>query len=357
MLYRIPDNRVRRAYRGGRELDRLAGVAAPADGDRPEDWILSTVAAVNPGMEPRPGEGLSRLELPDGTVTTLAERIARAPEATLGAAHWARHGAAPAFLLKFLDSSIRLHLQCHPTVEFSRRHLNADHGKAEGYVILATRAPDAYVYLGFQRPPTPEEWKREVEAQDVAAMLSHFDRVPVRPGDMFYVPGGIPHAIGEGVTMIEIMEPSDFAVRLEFEREGVVLPESARFMGRGVDFAVSMFDFRAWDLASLRRELFVSPRPLPAPGGGGELASCFDERYTPFFRLWKLTTDGASRVPLPSFAVVIVTEGRGVIAGAAEGRELPAKRGDRFFVEGREGGFAFAAAGGPATAVVALPPA
>ena len=86
MLYRIPDNRVRRSYRGGRELDRLAGVAAPADGDRPEDWILSTVAAVNPGMEPRPGEGLSRLELPDGTVTTLAERIARAPEAPIGPA-------------------------------------------------------------------------------------------------------------------------------------------------------------------------------------------------------------------------------------------------------------------------------
>jgi mannose-6-phosphate isomerase len=40
------------------------------------------------------------------------------------------------------------------------------------------------------------------------------------------VPGGMPHAIGEGVFMIEVMEPTDFAVRIEFERGGYVLPEN-----------------------------------------------------------------------------------------------------------------------------------
>jgi len=35
-----------------------------------------------------------------------------------------------------------------------------------------------------------------------------------------FIPGGILHAIGEGIFMVEIMEPSDLAVRFEFERAG-----------------------------------------------------------------------------------------------------------------------------------------
>ena len=43
--------------------------------------------------------------------------------------------------------------------------------------------------------------------------------------------------------MVEIMEPTDLTIRIEFERGGYVLPENARFMGRGIDFALSMFNY------------------------------------------------------------------------------------------------------------------
>jgi hypothetical protein len=45
-----------------------------------------------------------------------------------------------------------------------------------------------------------------------------------------------------GGRILDIMEPTDFVVRIEFERGGCVLPEEARFMNRDIDFALSMFN-------------------------------------------------------------------------------------------------------------------
>ena len=148
-------------------------------------------------------------------------------------------------MLKFLDSAIRLHIQCHPTIPFAQKHLNSNSGKTEAYVILSIRdeVKEPYIYMGFQNPPAKEDFKRMIEEQDTDAILSCFEKIPIKPGDVFMVPGGMPHAIGEGVFMIEIMEPTDFAVRIEFERGGYVLPEESRFMNRGIDFALSMFNF------------------------------------------------------------------------------------------------------------------
>ena len=64
----------------------------------------------------------------------------------------------------------------------------------------------------------------------------------MQPGDTYIIPGGTPHALGPGVLMVEIQEPSDLVIRFEFERGGYVLPESARFMDRGLDFALTVFD-------------------------------------------------------------------------------------------------------------------
>ena len=141
-------------------------------------------------------------------------------------------------------SSMRLHLQAHPTREFARQHLGQSWGKLEAYVILSTRPGcEPFIRLGFQHPPTPEEWQRIVIEQDIAAMDACFEPVPVRPGQVWFVPGGLPHAIGGGLTVLEIMEPSDLVVRCEFEREGIVVPPSARFMGREPADALRIFDF------------------------------------------------------------------------------------------------------------------
>src|SRR6185436_9066695 len=78
--------------------------------------------------------------------------------------------------------------------------------------------------------------------QDIAAIEACFDKIMVRPGDTFIIPGGTPHALGAGLFLVEIQEPSDLVVRFEFERAGYVLPEAARFMNRDVDFALTVFN-------------------------------------------------------------------------------------------------------------------
>src|SRR5581483_3343309 len=100
--------------------------------------------------------------------------------------------------------------------------------------VLATRetGPAPFIYIGFQRPPPAAELKHLIETQDIAAIEACFDKIPVRAGDTFIIPGGTPHALGAGIFMIEIQEPSDLVVRFEFERAGYVLPEAARFMQR-----------------------------------------------------------------------------------------------------------------------------
>lgn len=310
--YRIAPNRVWRTYLGGRTLDEISHAEAPADSHFPEDWLLSSTLARNIGREEFADEGISQVETADGTVkfTTLAEQF---PRELFGEAHCREFGTSAGFLLKYLDSSIRLHIQCHPSIPFAQQHLNSNSGKTEGYYILGVRPEcEGYLYLGFQRQPDPEKFKNAVAAQDIPEILSFFDRIPVKPGDCFLVPGGVPHAIGEGVFMVEMMEPTDFAVRIEFERGGYVLPESSRFMGRGIDFAMSMFDFSARNIDETRQAFFITPQELPISGEGKRF-SLLDERKTRCFRLEKLSIRGQAAIIHRSLRVFIVLSGSGTL--------------------------------------------
>ncbi len=111
----LPPNRVRRNYRGGAMLDALAGVDNPVDGDRPEDWLASTTEARNPGLQEIPGEGLAHITDSDGRQYTVKEMFEKYPEHFLGKKHLDKLGTNLGFLAKFLDSSMRLHVQAHPT--------------------------------------------------------------------------------------------------------------------------------------------------------------------------------------------------------------------------------------------------
>src|SRR5690606_19083178 len=106
---------------------------------------------------------------------------------------------------------------------------------------------------------TREQFRHWVETQDIAALESCFDRISVQPGETWLLPGGMPHALGPGVFMIEIQEPSDLVARFEFERAGYVLPESARFMDRGIDLALDMLDFTAWPAAEVATQFRCAP--------------------------------------------------------------------------------------------------
>jgi mannose-6-phosphate isomerase len=328
-LVLLPPNRVWRTYQGGRLLDELERRPAPRDTHFPEDWIASTTRATNVGRE-HLSEGVSQVRI--GAAThDFAALLASDPEYFLGAAHVAKFGAVPQLLVKFLDPSIRLHFQAHPTAEFARRFLNSPSGKTEAYHVLATRPEVAapYIYLGFQRPPSRAELRRMIEAQDIAAIEACFDRIPVQPGDTYLVPGGVPHALGEGVFLVEIQEPSDLVVRFEFERGGYVLPEAARFMGRGLEFCLDVFDPSAWPAGRILTEAKCPPRRRRALGPDSYQDNLIGPERTPCFSVRQSHYRGPATKTESSFYLGIVTDGACTLE--VNGRLHHLKRYDKFF--------------------------
>jgi mannose-6-phosphate isomerase len=324
-LLRLPPNRVWRTYPGGRTLDQLEGAAAPADSHRAEDWIASTTRATNPGRE-QISEGVSQVRVGlDAKPRDFAQLLASDAEYFLGAAHAQKFGAQPHLLVKFLDSGTRLHFQVHPTREFAQRVLGAPSGKTEAYHVLAVRdsahrpAPIAshpadvedvgYIYVGFQRPPSPAELRDYIVTQNLAAIEACFDKLAVKPGDTFIIPGGTPHALGAGLFLVEIQEPSDLVVRFEFERAGYVLPESARFMNRDVDFALRVFNFAPLTPINLDTRVRCRPRRLRDLGGGSHQDELIGPGQTDCFRVRKTFLRGPTVKDETSYVVAIVTAG------------------------------------------------
>jgi mannose-6-phosphate isomerase len=312
-MIELPQNRVWRSYQGGRILDEIVGKEDPQDSHYPEDWIGSVTTARNPDSQSK-DEGVSRVGI-NGQELLFTDLIAQDPEYFLGAGHVARFGHQPMVLVKLLDSAVRLQLQVHPTAEFAKAHLDSDSGKAEAYYILGVREDieEAFVYLGFQRPPEREELKRCIEEQDLETMEGFFDKIMVKPGDVLFIQGGIPHAIGGGIFMVEIMEPSDLVVRFEFERAGYTLPESARFMNRGLDFCLDIFDFSPKPESLVRRDYMFAPKLETTYGETAHRFSLIDADTTPCYRIKKSIIQGSVTREEDSFFTGVITAGSCVI--------------------------------------------
>jgi mannose-6-phosphate isomerase len=313
----LDPNPVWRSYRGGRVLRAFRGQPDTGDDHFPEDWLASTVAARNGPYSQGPGEGISRICW-NGRKMAVGKLLATEPKKMWGA-EYRRKRTNPGLgvLIKLLDASDRLQLQAHPDSQFVRRHLKGNAGKTECWYILSTRGP-AQVYLGFQRPPERSEWKRLLQKQDVAGMLACFDPIPVEPGDCLMVPSGVPHAIGAGIFMIELQEPSDWVVRCEARSGDLVLADDQRYMGLGLDACIEVFNYQRYSPAAVRAHFQQRPRLVT------RTAACIEEqiinpRFREFFRLRRLRGTGPGRWQGDEIMVMIVTKGAGYLrSGEAE---------------------------------------
>ncbi len=336
-IFKLEECRVRRNYIGGKILDEMAGRENPTDGECPESWLGSLTLAGSTGLCEIENEGLGYI-FQDGKKVLLPDLFGQNPEFYLGAEHFAKKGMDYGFLAKLIDSSIRLHMQAHPTREFAKQHLGCEYGKFECYYILASReGSDSYVRLGFNHPVTKAEWSEIVKSQDIAKMDSLFEKIRVKAGEMLYIPGGVPHAIGEGVLLVEVMEPSDLVVRCEYEREGIVVPEAGRMMGRGVDFCMDVFEYETYSPSEIKDKFFLKPTQI-AHGEGwtldkmlsADIAKCFEVRR------FQITADCEIEKG-EEFMLGIVTSNGGKITAGNE--EISVKLCDSFFLASNANSF------------------
>jgi mannose-6-phosphate isomerase len=311
----LPPNLVWRSYPGGSVLRSFRALPPAPDNHFPEDWLASTVQARNGENSAGPGEGLSFIGA-NGSRMLLRDLFASQPEFWFGAGHLADGGNVPGVLWKLLDSSVRLQFQAHPDATFARARLNSSAGKTECWYILSTRG-DACVYLGFQRPPTRGEWAEMIREQQVDRMLGCFDGIPVQAGDCYVVPAGTPHAIGAGVFMVELMEPTDWVVRCEVVTAGLALSPDACFMGLGLDACLDIFDYSAYTLNQVRERFQQHPRVLREGRGLAE-----EELIAPdwhrFFRLHRIRANGSVEWPGRELMLLIIVKGEGELSAGAQ---------------------------------------
>jgi mannose-6-phosphate isomerase len=286
-------NTPQRFYRGGERILAFRGLPTPADfdGRRPEDWLGSTTRLFAEG-----GDGLS--VLPDGQV--LADVLAVEPQAWLGQEHVVRHGADPGLLVKLLDAAERLPVHSHPDRDFATRHLGCAHGKTEAWLVVEAQ-PGAQVWLGFRRQLAGGELAQAVAAQD-DGLLALLNPLEVTRGDAVLVPAGQPHAIGPGVMVVELQEPTDFSVMLEHQRFGLD-PDHA-WLGLGPDLAlqsVATAPLTDAELDALRT------RWDDRPG----LAEALPAQAAPYFTAQVADASGGPVRLDAGFAVLVAVAGEG----------------------------------------------
>ena len=324
---KLPPNYSWRSYQGGTHLREFRNDATGVDDHFPEDWLASTSRARNGDNLQRPDEGISHVMV-DGKDIALPDLIAAEPD-------WFWGNQTPpvdepgqtGILMKLLDAGVRLHLQAHPNAEFVNKHFGGNAGKTESWYILSTRADDAFVYLGFQNLPTPEKWAEMIREQDLEGMRACFEKIPVKPGDCLMVPSGTPHAIGEGIFMIELQEPTDWVVRCEFSAGGHVLEHSARFMGLELDDVVDMFDYTQHPVDSLEESFLQVPEVLNKSDAFTE-ERIIDLKHQEFFRLRRLSGSGPADWSGGEPMVLIMLEGSGELDG------VPITAGDTWLLPG-----------------------
>jgi mannose-6-phosphate isomerase len=310
-------NRVWRVYKGGYLFGDFLG-DKKEDTNYPEEWIASTVKAINEKSAGE-NEGLSFIK---GTNITLKELIETYTKETLG------NSQSLEILVKYLDSAIRLPMQAHPDQKFSEKYFNSSYGKTEMWLILATRE-DASICFGFKEKITKEKFSEIIEESKTNRniMDEYLNRIMVKPGDVFLIPAKAVHAIGYGCLILEVQEPTDFTLQPEYWCGDHLLSQKEMYLNLNKDVALDSFDFSIYgkECISLSKKeprlMFESMEYRNESLITKEDTPCFSvERY---YVLKSLTLKYAP-------AIYIVVNGTGVLEGKDYKKEV--KKGDYFFL-------------------------
>lgn len=137
----------------------------------------------------------------------------------------------PQVLVKYLFTSEKLSVQVHPS---DATALPGEAGKEECWLVLDAE-PDARLAIGFEREVTPAEIEAAAKDGTIEALLTWH---PAQPGDLFYLPAGTVHAIGPGLSLVEVQQTSDTTFRLyDYGRPRELHLERALAVAEGTPYA------------------------------------------------------------------------------------------------------------------------
>ena len=187
---------IKRRIWGGRRLERL-GKSLPADTPIGESWEIADLEEDQSIVRNGPAKG-----------TSLRRLVESWGDDLLGGVELFE-GRFP-LLIKFLDAAQTLSVQVHPDEAMAKSLGGNVRVKNEAWYVIEAE-PGGAIYQGLADGVDREAFAAAIGQGHVAETLR---RVPVKPGQCYYLPSGTVHALGAGVLVAEIQTPSDVTYRV-----------------------------------------------------------------------------------------------------------------------------------------------
>lgn len=218
-------------------------------------------------------------------------------------------------LIKLIDAQDNLSVQVHPDDAYAARVEN-DRGKTEMWVILDAK-PGASIVYGLRDGLTAEDFKEAVMQKRYASVLNE---IPVKKGDVFFIPSGMLHAIGKGILIAEIQQNCDLTYRVwDYDRRQADGSLRALHVEKALDVV------RPFSEAKIRAIQFEA-------AADGETEDSSVLAHCRYFKTERLTTcqPVAHCVPDSTFHNLLCIEGEGTLI-TPDG-EYPIRKGDNYYL-------------------------
>lgn len=206
-------------------------------------------------------------------------------------------------LVKFIDARDDLSIQVHPSEEYALENEGC-HGKTEMWYIVDANE-DSSIVFGLK------DYDRNsfMLAAKNAELNAYLCYEKVKKGDVFFIPAGCVHAIGKGILIAEIQQPSDITYRVyDYGRRDKNGNQRELHLEKALDV---IRNFTSDEIEAIRY----------SGGNDGSLASC------EYFRAEKLSVNGSITLASKEhFTHLLCIEGEGDIGG------FPVRKGDSYLL-------------------------
>jgi len=118
-------------------------------------------------------------------------------------------GAPLPILVKWLFTSEKLSIQVHPN-DAQAKDRGLQSGKEECWFVVHAE-PGAVLGIGTQQELSADALRAASLSGEIESLM---EWKPVSAGDYYYIPAGTVHAIGAGITLVEVQQFADITYRL-----------------------------------------------------------------------------------------------------------------------------------------------
>ena len=302
---------------GGRNLATTPGLELPAEMLVGETWEVVDREDENSVVVTGATSGRA-----------LRQLMEQAERAILGDSSANAKGRFP-LLVKYIDASKALSIQVHPDDESAKRVGGSAEGKTEAWYILAAEK-NAAIYSGLKPGVTREKFEASAKDGAVEELLVRWE---VQAGDCITLLGGTIHAIGAGVTLLEVQQNSDTTYRVwDWGRLGLDGKPRETHLRQALE--VISFGGRSRPPVRAAREAI------------GESLSRARQSQTDFFALDSVEVRGAAEFSTNNrFEIIVITEGDGVLEFSGQTEKQQLSTGETWLLPAAMGDYRLASTG------------